>query len=247
MYLSQQELFISKGDYFRKVPQRLIAYWVSENTIDCFDHPSLKDISITREGMATADNDRFLRLWQEVAFDNITFDCESIDDGLRKGIKWVPYNKDNKGGTERDWYGNNDYIVDWSNNGFEIRNNKDPKTGRIRSHNYNGDYSFREGATWSSISSGDLSVRFCPKGFLFDSKGAKGFAKNGTDDLIWIIGLLNSKVSMQFLQFISPTLDFKVGDIVSKALLSLIEKAMGKSVSDRNSDATIEQFGASLE
>lgn len=115
---------------------------------------------------------------------------------------------------ERDWYGNNDYVVNWSSDGNEIRNNRDLRTGRIRSHNYNGKYGFKEGLTWSAISSGNLSVRYCKAGFLFDSKGAKGFAKVNCS-IYWIMGLLNSKVAMQFLQFISPTLDFKVGDIIS--------------------------------
>ena len=212
IYTSKRELYISKGENFLKIPQRLIAYWVSENTIRCFDYPTLEEIFITREGMATADNELFLRLWPEVSISSITFDCETAEQAKKRNVKWVPYNK---GGTERDWFGNNDYVVNWSNDGFAIRNNKDPKTGRIRSHNYNGEFGFKEGATWSAISSGDLSVRYCPNGFLFDSKGAKGFSKNGSNNLLWVLGLLNSKVSMQFLQFISPTLDFKVGDVVS--------------------------------
>ena len=162
--------------------------------------------------MATADNELFLRLWPEVFNGSIAFECETAEQAKRKQVKWVPYNK---GGAERDWYGNNNYIVNWSNDGFAIKNNIDPKTGRIRSHNYNGEFGFREGVTWSAISSGNLSVRYSPYGFLFDSKGAKGFSKNGSDNLLWVLGLLNSKVSMQFLQFISPTLDFKVGDVVS--------------------------------
>jgi len=210
-FLSKNYFFYSKGYSFRKIPQNLIAYWVSDKTINCFDADFLSKVFITREGMATADNDRFLRLWNEVALSHVTFDCSSAKDALERNIKWVPYNK---GGTTRKWYGNNDYVVDWSNDGAAIRNNKDPKTGRIRSHNYNGEYGFREGLTWSAISSGNLSVRYCDNGFLFDSKGAKGFAKPGVS-LNWIQGLLNSKVAMQFLQFISPTLDFKVGDIIS--------------------------------
>src|SRR5699024_11340641 len=122
----------------------------------------------------------------------------------------------NKGGTTRDWYGNNEYIVKWALNGAEIKNNNDPKTVRIRSHNYNGEYGFKEGITWSAISSGDLSVRYCKAGFLFDSKGAKGFSQN-EDNLLWVLGLLNSEVSVQFLQFLSPTLNFKVGDIISRS------------------------------
>ena len=217
LFLSRKELYQSRGVNFNKIPQKLIAYWVSEDTIRCFDYPTLEDVFVTREGMATADNERFLRLWQEVNINAITLGCGSSEQAIKENVKWVPYNK---GGTERDWYGNNDYVVDWSNDGFAIRNNKDNKTGRIRSHNYNGEYGFKEGATWSAISSGDLSVRYCPQGFLFDSKGAKGFSKNGSDYLLWVLGLLNSKVSMQFLQFISPTLDFKVGDVVSLPYIS---------------------------
>ena len=123
----------------------------------------------------------------------------------------MPYNK---GGGSRDWYGNNEYVVDWFDDGYEIKNNKDKVSGRIRSHNYNGEYGFIEGLTWSAISSSDLSVRYCPQGYLFDSKGAKGF-RSSTIQLEFILGLLNSKVAMQFLQFLSPTLDFKVGDIIA--------------------------------
>ena len=210
-FLSGKYRFQSCGKYFLQIPESIIAYWISRAVVDCFKNRPLSTIFVTREGMATADNDRFLRLWHEVAFPVITFDCESEQDGVNKAIKWVPYNK---GGTTRDWYGNNEYIVNWALNGAEIKNNKDPKTGRIRSHNYNGEYGFKEGITWSAISSGDLSVRYCKAGFLFDSKGAKGFSQN-EDNLLWVLGLLNSKVSMQFLQFLSPTLDFKVGDIIS--------------------------------
>ncbi len=210
-YLSEKYLYHTSNRNFKHLPQQLIAYWVGEETIKCFDAPSLSRIFTTREGMATADNETFLRLWHEVELGRITFDCKNAQEGVSRNIKWVPYNK---GGTERDWFGNNDYVVDWENDGSRIRNNKDPKTGRIRSHNYNGDFGFREGITWSAISSGNLSVRYCPRGFLFDSKGAKGFSAN-EENLLWVLGLLNSKVAMQFLQFISPTLDFKVGDVVS--------------------------------
>ena len=221
LFLYNNSLYINKGENFVKIPQSLIAYWISENTIKCFDYPTLDEIFITREGMATADNERFLRLWSEVIFNSITLDCETSKQAAEKNVKWIPYNK---GGKERDWYGNNDYVVNWSNDGYTIKNNIDIKTGRVRSHNYNGEYGFREGITWSAISSGNLSVRYCPSGFLFDSKGAKGFIKKEIDDIMWILGLLNSKVSMQFLQFISPTLDFKVGDIVSLPFISDKEK-----------------------
>ena len=210
MFVSGENRYVAEQDNFSKIPGSPVAYWVSNATLKCFDSEPLSKVFITREGMATADNDRFLRFWNEVEHNRITFDCSTSDESVTRNVKWVPYNK---GGTTRDWYGNNDYVVDWYLDGAEIKNNVDPKTGRIRSHNYNGEYGFKEGLTWSAISSGRLSVRYTERGFLFDSKGAKGFAnKNGNK--YWILALLNSKVSMQFLKFFSPTLDFKVGDVI---------------------------------
>ena len=211
LYLSGAERYAVREDSFEKIPGMLIAYWASQATIRCFSHRKLADVFTTREGMATADNERFLRFWHEVNFSKITIDCESSAEAKERDVMWVPYNK---GGITRDWYGNNDYVVDWSNDGEGIRNNKDPKTGRIRSHNYNGEYSFQEGLTWTAISSGNLSIRYCPAGYLFDSKGAKGFTNNSVN-FYFILALLNSKASMKFLEFLSPTLDFKVGDIIS--------------------------------
>ncbi len=201
----------TKQDNFSQIPGiPFTAYWVSEDVVKCFEFPALGTVFTTREGMATAGNDIFLRYWYEVSKGKITFGCKDNMQAKTLGVKWVPYNK---GGSARDWYGNNEYVVDWSNDGYAIKHNKDPKTGRIRSHNYNGEYGFKEGLTWSAISSGSLSVRYCESGFLFDSKGAKGFC-NSNERLLSILGLLNSKVAMRFLRFLSPTLDFKVGDII---------------------------------
>ena len=188
----------------------LTAYWASENAISCFEHGTISSYFTTREGMATADNDLFLRFWYEVNLSKITFHCKSNENALAGKVKWVPYNK---GGGTRDWYGNNDYVVNWENDGFQIKHNIDPKTGRIRSHNYNGEYGFKSGITWSAISSNDISVRYSEPGFLFDSKGAKGFCANESK-LQWTLGLLNSKVASIFLKILSPTLDYKVGDVI---------------------------------
>ncbi|WP_449402793.1 hypothetical protein [Exiguobacterium artemiae] len=157
---------------FSKIPGTPIAYWVSEKIIENFIESSIGSYLTTREGMATADNNKFLRHWFEVIDTSISFTCQNRRDALEQKVKWVPYNK---GGSYRKWYGNNEYIVNWENDGFEIRNNIDKTTGRIRSHNYNGEFSFKKGITWSALSSGNISVRFANEGFLFDSKGAKGF------------------------------------------------------------------------
>lgn len=191
---------------FEKIPGCPIGYWVSEKVIESFAKIRIGDRMITREGMATADNDRFLRYWHEISSFFFSKFCKHSD-------KWYPYNK---GGCNRKWYGNRDYVVNWSNNGFDIKHNIDPSTGRIRSHNYNGEFAFCECGTWSAISSGNFAIRYCEQGFLWDSKGASGFSKN---DLYYIIGLLNSAISKIFLDILAPTLDFKVGDIVRVPLV----------------------------
>ena len=185
---------------FEKIPGCPIGYWVSEKVSKAFESSCIGDKMITREGMATADNDRFLRLWHEVSLNHISMFNKTSD-------KWYPYNK---GGGFRKWFGNRDYLVNWSNDGYDIKHNIDPTTGRIRSHNYNGEYAFKKCGTWSAISSGTFAIRYCEEGFLWDSKGASGFSDNYLE---YIIGLLNSKVSSKFLAVLAPTLDYKVGDI----------------------------------
>ncbi|MBM7709401.1 BREX-1 system adenine-specific DNA-methyltransferase PglX [Enterococcus lemanii] len=199
-------LFSTLQDNFTKIPGMPISYWVSENFINSFENSLLGDIIVTREGMATADNDRFLRFWQEIEFNKIGFSQSNY----LSGYKWFPYNK---GGKYRKWDTRQDFVVNWENNGFDIKNNKDPKTGRIRSHNYNGEYALKAGLTWSSLTSGNFSARYSPGGYMFDSKGAMGFKKDNSDIYI-ILGLLNSTVASAYLKFFSPTLDYKVGDII---------------------------------
>lgn len=206
--------FNAKQDKFMLVPGIPFAYTMSEQMINAYQNGLLGDIFVTREGMATAGNDIFLRMWYELDIDDIAFNCCDANEAIQTQKKWFPYNK---GGDYRKWYGNNDYVVDWENDGYRIRNNKDKKTGRTRSHNYNGEYAFRKGLTWSSISAGDISIRWSDEGFLFDSKGAKGFC-NDENKLYTIQAFLNSTTAMRYLKVISPTMDFKVGDIIQLPL-----------------------------
>ncbi|MBR8823163.1 hypothetical protein IX293_001428 [Fusobacterium necrophorum] len=196
---------------FTKIPGSPIAYWVSDRIREIFDtYLKLENVLITREGMATADNDKFLRFWNEINYYKIGFGIKNTRFALESRKKWFPYNK---GGEFKKWYGNQEYVVNWENDGYEIKNNIDFSTGRVRSHNYNGEYGFQEGITWSSISSANISIRYSEIGFLFDSKGAKGFL-NDKNNLFYVLALLNGKISNKILKFISPTLDFKVGDII---------------------------------
>ncbi|MCT3044206.1 BREX-1 system adenine-specific DNA-methyltransferase PglX, partial [Leuconostoc mesenteroides] len=150
---------------FKKIPGSPIAYWVSANLIHDFEVGTRMDkIVEPRQGLATADNNRFLRQWFEVSLNNIKFDAKSIGESISSNKKWFPYNK---GGSYRKWYGNYDYVVNWENNGAKIRNFTDAK-GKVRSRPQNTNYYFREAITWSLITSGGFSIRHRSAGSIHD-------------------------------------------------------------------------------
>lgn len=219
-FVNHQNMYATLYSDFDGVPNRSMAYWLSQQALKDFTVEKIGQIATTREGMTTADNERFLREWYEVVFSKIGFGIKTIDIAIKSGYKWYPYNK---GGTNRKWYGNNDLVVNWHNDGFEIRNFRDEKKGRIRSHNYNLEYSFRESGTWTAICSGNIMVRYSAPGALFDSKGASVFA-HSTDSLMYIIGLLNSKVSNVYLKVLSPAFEFKVGHVANVPVIVEKEK-----------------------
>lgn len=112
---------------FQKIPGAPIAYWLSESQVNLFDNKKISQIASTRLGMATADNERFLRFWHEVNFANIGFDFTDRIQAKESGLKWFPYQK---GGEYRKWYGNLDYVVNWFDDGREIQNFTDENQER---------------------------------------------------------------------------------------------------------------------
>lgn len=197
---------------FKKIPGSPIAYWVSESILKLFgEYPNLANEIETREGLTTGSNERFLRIWHEVELKNIGFNQENNIEAKKSGKRYFPYIK---GGDFRRWAGNFEYIVNWYNDGEELKNFKDPITERIRSHNYNGDYAFRSGFTWSGISSANFAVRYVPTGFMFDAKGPMGFIFN-QQKFYLIKSFLNSIVTSCLLKMLAPTLDFKLGHILN--------------------------------
>ncbi len=195
---------------FNKIPNEPIAYFVSDIMFKIFENSqSVATYGNTREGMATGSNDLFMRYWFEVEKNRMKTNCKTRDNAVQSSCKWFPYNK---GGDYRKWYGNDEYVVNWYNDGFEIMNFKDEKTGRIRSHNYNLDYIFRQGISWTALSSGNFGFRYSSQGKLADSKGSMLYLKND-DLLMYFLGLLNSCVSKYVLGVTSQTLDFKPGRI----------------------------------
>ena len=193
---------------FEKIPGCPIGYWVSSLCLNIFAAGTyLGNIAEPRVGMATADNDRFIRLWYEVDIDNCSFNCKNRIEAKESTIKWFPFAK---GGKQRKWYGNHEYLVNWQNDGYEIQNFKDVETGRIRSHNYNLEYIFKPAITWGTIASGSPSFRYCPQGFLYSNSGYGMFFKNEVDINIHL-AFLNTHIVSYIINVYCPGIGVESG------------------------------------
>ncbi|RWZ42740.1 BREX-1 system adenine-specific DNA-methyltransferase PglX [Lactiplantibacillus plantarum] len=200
---------------FGKIPGSPIAYWASQQLIRDFETGRLLSKFVDpRQGLATADNNRFLRQWFEVAYSSIKFDARSIEESISSRKKWFPYNK---GGAYRKWYGNYDYIVNWENDGYEIKNFKD-SNGKVRSRPQNTDYYFREAITWSDINGGHFSLRLRLHGSIHDVKGMSAFS-SGKISLYYCLALLNSPISDYVFDMLNPSVSLQVGDFKNFPLI----------------------------
>jgi len=189
---------------FEKIPGMPIAYWVSDKVIDCFRKGKpLGEIAEPKLGITTADNKRFLRLWYEVAINKIGFGYPNSQEASKSRLKWFPYNK---GGEYRKWYGNSEYVVNWENDGFELRNFK---AATVR----NATYYFCKSITWSFVSSSYFGVRYSDKGFIFDVGGSSVFPPEKYH--LFLTGLLCAKISTILMKVLNPTLNFQVGNVAS--------------------------------
>lgn len=164
------------------------------------------ELADVREGINTGDNDRFLRCWFEVPLHHAKLDAQSIEDASKAGARWFPCNK---GGGMRRWFGNNDFVVNWENDGHDIRNLRD-SDGKLLSRPQNTQYFFQEGVTWSGIGSSGFGARYFPVGFAFNSAGRCLFSPSHQT---FLIALLNSVVAGDYLSVMAPTLSFTVGNI----------------------------------
>lgn len=192
---------------FSKIPGSPVAYWVSEKILRAFEAVPLSQLASPKVGLQTGDNDRFLRKWYEISILRIGFGYSDCTKAAQSKLKWFPYNK---GGVFRRWYGNRDYVVNWENDGFEIKNFRDEK-GKVRSRPQNLQFYFRPAITWSDITSSSFSGRFCEAGFMFDIKGSSGFPP--LEKLNYILGFLNSSVSQMCINILNPTVTTQVGDM----------------------------------
>ena len=202
--------YTSFSSELNRIPGSPIAYWVNERIRKIFqDSNSLGKMTEPRQGMATADNNRFLRCWTEVNINNIGFAYSNRQAAKESRLKWFPYNK---GGDFRKWYGNNEYVVNWENDGLEIKNFKDDQ-GKVKSRPQNLDCFFRKGITWNLISSTNFGVRCFPVGMIFDIGSHSVFCEE--TEYNYFAGLLNTNIVKQLLQILNPTLNFSSGVIAN--------------------------------
>lgn len=217
MFLSGENRYEADQSNFSKIPGSPIAYWLSTNMVNDFSLGTvLKENGDTRQGMATSDNNRFLRLWTEVSNHSLGLNCASAEDAIRIHKKWYPYNK---GGEFRKWYGNIDYVINYEDDGLEVKayatSLYKTATRTIKSMS---EY-FKPCLSWSKISSGSIAFRYYPQGFIFDVAGCCIFYKN--DEIMkYHFGFINSNVAKSILAAISPTLNYEAGHIASLPVIS---------------------------
>lgn len=209
-YLKRNQVFLQKQEQFLRIPGTPVAYWASEKIIQSFSIGlPLGSISRPRIGQNTGDNDRFLRYWFEVAYNKITFDLKHEDMQVRH-YKWIPYNK---GGSYRKWYGNQDYVINWENDGKEVKEfavvrNKGKHWSR---YIQNIENMCRMGVTWTFISSSKFGTRYLPEGFICDVNGSAVFPN--PDQALSILALLNSNMAFELLKVENSTMSFQACNI----------------------------------
>lgn len=213
MFVSGKNRYVAEQDNFSKIPGSPVAYWVSVAFLKSFEGKTIEDYSFAGIGMRTGNNSRFLRHWYEVAKDNMIIGCKSKNEQIVSHCRWVPYNK---GGEFRRWYGNNEYVVNWLNDGEEIKENTRrtyPELGdNLGWKISNEQYYYKKGITWSGITSSKCSFRVYEEGFIFDS-GANGLFTYDEDMRYYIAACLNNTIALYTLGVINPTLNNGAGTI----------------------------------
>ncbi|EKF9462403.1 BREX-1 system adenine-specific DNA-methyltransferase PglX [Vibrio cholerae] len=230
-------------DSFSFIPGSPLAYWVSNEVFDSFkSSPSMSDFFEPREGLATGNNDKYVRYWHEVGIDNVFENSTSREESKDSRLRWFPYNK---GGELKRWFGNDFFVVDWLNDGHELQNTLHPSGTRVWAHNFNLDYIFRPMMSWSDITSKGLSARFFDKGYIFDATGLSAFEKSDDKELLFVgLAICNSGVGEYLAKLLNPTLHFKSGDfgrmsfprnsILEDKLIGLAKVAIKISMEDFN-------------
>lgn len=221
----------ARQEDFAKIPGSPVAYWAGEKILKAFGSGiPLETLAHPKKGLATTDNNRFLRLWPEIEFSKFGIACKDKVTAEKTNKKWFPLNK---GGEYRRWYGNKDYVVNWEHDGAEMkaavikRYNGGSYSKEIRSE----DKYFRDSITWSALTTGSPSFRLSDYGALFDSAGSSMFPSE--KQLPFVIALLNTKVADYILKMINPTMNYGAGTI---AAIPVVENTQSSIVEQKSNE-----------
>ncbi|EPW5459092.1 BREX-1 system adenine-specific DNA-methyltransferase PglX [Enterobacter hormaechei] len=215
---------------FEKIPGNPIAYWFSKEAVSISEkNPTLSSISEAKSGMSSCNSELFLRMWFEVSSSDLNRVACSHDDAMNSGSRWFPYNK---GGGNKRWYGYNETVINWKNEGqdikqFVVNNPKDPNTTHWSRRLFNLDYFFCPGITWSAVASGSFSCREVNIGIIPGTGSKTLYGLDGQEKLI--LAFLNSKVASYYLSVFSPTLNFEAGDVGKIPVMMSVDKDKIKS------------------
>ena len=202
-----KNFFRASAEDFKKIPGSPVAYWVGSGILNAFSTlMPIGEIAATSTGMKTGDNNRFVRSWWEISDADFATNCRSADESADGRAKWYPYNK---GGDFRRWFGNNDCVINWQNDGYEIKHLKEDETRHYQL--VQREWMFKEHLTWTKISSSASSFRFKDMGTLFDMAGASMIPR--AIDIYGLLSFCNTKIATEILKVVSSTLNFQSGDI----------------------------------
>ena len=235
MFLAGENCHTAGQANFSKIPGSPIAYWANNAILSVFTRgQSLGDIATPCQGLISGDVNRFVRKWFECSLHKLCFNGKNGD--VERNGKWFPYSN---GGAFLRWYGNNEDVVNWENDGFEIRNFFD-ENGKLRSRPQGQRFYFQEGGTWSAISSGAFSVRYYPDGYLFSNAGMAVFSEHET--LLYLIAFLNSKLCSLYLKVFNEGLNFNQGDIVKLPIIFSKDNIAAISITNHNIEISKEAW-----
>ena len=233
LFLSGQNRYTAQQTNFSKIPGSPIAYWVSENVARIFsDNKKIDEIAYPRQGLATGNNEHYLRLWTEVSYLDIKRDSHSHEDFFYSQKKYVPYNK---GGAYRKWFANIEWIIRFDKKNYDVLQT-------VGNHLPSKDFYFRENITWSKVTSGGLSMRYIPQGSVFDVAGCSIFADKS---IYYILAFTNTKIMQYMMNILSQTLNYEVGNVKSIPLVfskdrnETIEEISKKNVGLSSEDLSI--------
>lgn len=226
----QQVKYVANASNFAKIPGSPIAYWVGIRIFEIYSSCRLLgNLADVRHGLSTGKNEWFVREWYEVDSNKIDLSIKDRADLFKSKGKWFPYNK---GGDYRKWYGNTEHVL-W----YDFEGQK--KMAMLSGHRHDGkDRYFKEGVTWSFISSSNFGVRYSPSGFIFDVAGSSMFLEN--DKIKYVVGLLCSKLGAFFMKIMNPTLNFQVGNLKNVPIIigkkDIVEEIVNENINREKQD-----------